>query len=162
MHNQEWEQLLERYYEGETTLEEERYIRTTLLKAEDNQSVEGKLAAYYQRESGKTLPLSTTARIRQRIVGKTAKQRKLRSWLSVAAALLLVLSFWFMQPKLASVTEGEPEVAAPDWSKYEVEDPEVAAAIIMQSLHSVSNNFKAGKTAMQGITNAVSLREPLD
>lgn len=162
MHNQEWEQLLERYYEGETTLKEERYIRTQLLKAENDQSVEGKLAAYYEQEQGKTMPISTTARIRQRIVGKTAKQRKLRSWLSIAAALLLAVSFWFMQPKLTRVAEGEQEVAATDWSKYEVEDPEAAAAIIMNSLHSVSDNFKAGKKAMQGITNAASLREPLD
>jgi hypothetical protein len=162
MYKQKWEQLLNRYYAGETTLEEERYIRAKLLEEGDDHSTEGKLAAYFAKEQNVELSPTVAARIRQWITGKTARQRQIRSWLALAAAVLLAVSFWFMQPELTSVVNGEPEVAATDWSKYEVEDPEAAAAIIMQSLHSVSTNFRAGKNALQGITNAASLREPLN
>lgn len=163
MHNQEWEQLLKRYYAGETSLEEERVIRQRLLNQKDEESVEGKLTAYFRDQKQLTLPMTTAARIRQRITGKTARQRQLRVGLSVAAAFILAVSSWFLQPQLADVVNGDPTVATvTDWSKYEVEDPEAAAAIIMQSLHAVSDNFRAGKNAMQGITNAANLREPLD
>lgn len=161
MHNQQWEQLLERYYAGETSLDEERHIRQKLLEG-DLHSPDRKLAAFFKNEQKVTLPMTTATRIRQRITGKTARQRQIRSWLAIAASVLLAISVWFMQPKLTSVVNGEPEVVTTDWSKYEVNDPEAAAAIILQSLHSVSDNFKAGKKAMQGITNAASLQEPLN
>ncbi|MEM9834862.1 MAG: hypothetical protein AAF828_00085 [Bacteroidota bacterium] len=159
MHNKDWEQLLERYYAGETTLAEEQYIRQRLL-AETEPTPDGQLAKFFAEQQALTLPAATTRSIQQKIRASRAKRSRLYTLYAVAASLLLLLSVWFWSSPVDATVH--PVAQAVDWSKYEVADPEEAAAILMGSLQSVSDNFKAGKKALSNVNQASVLGRPLD
>lgn len=132
--------LLDRYFLGETSLEEEQQLRA-YFRAGD---IHPELAAYpplfsYWEQAGQIVaPQQRRTAIRRRLPVR---------WLAaVAAAVLLLFSLhsWFdqQQPDLTSfpIAEAQPI----DWSKYEVTDPEEAYRILRGALTTASAEINRG------------------
>jgi len=129
------EQLLHRYFEGNTTLEEEARLRDYFrgddvhpdLKAYDP------MFAYWEEAAQITAPP---------VVKQTAVRRRLPvRWLATAAAAVLLLfaaNQWLKPiPDPTGIAEAEPI----DWSKYEVTDPEEAYLVLRGALKTASTEL---------------------
>ncbi|WP_020566892.1 hypothetical protein [Neolewinella persica] len=131
--------LLDRYFLGETTLEEEEQLRA-YFRAGD---IHPDLAPYpplfsYWEQAGEIVAPK---------VRRPAIQRRLPvRWLAAVAAavvMLLCLHTWFnQQPDLSSfpIAEAQPI----DWSKYEVTDPEEAYRLLRGALKTASSEINRG------------------
>lgn len=131
--------LLDRYFLGETSLEEEQQLRA-YFKAGD---IHPELAAYpplfsYWEQAGEIVAPK---------VKRSAVRRRLSvRWLTAAAAaavLLLSLNTWIGPPDTGStIADAQPI----DWSKYEVTDPEEAVRILHGALKTASTEINRGPT----------------
>lgn len=165
MSDTNWEALTERYYAGETTVEEERLLRQ--YWRESRNAPEASLADFFDREADKQLSPEATNRIRLRISAVGARRRILFRWASAAAVLGLIFSLWFLSPdRMMPAGSGDFPLAevsgATDWSQYEVTDPEQAAAIVMGSLKTVASGIQAGRQSLEGIKEMSRLSNPMN
>ncbi|MEM1357390.1 MAG: hypothetical protein AAGF89_04285 [Bacteroidota bacterium] len=130
-------ELLERYFAGETSLAEEKQLRTYFLTEELSTEHEQYLPLFAYWDLAAQAAPST----------KVVRRRLSLRWLSAAAAvmLLLVANSWFkVQPDLSgdfpmfaeAVEAKEPKTV--DWSKYEVTDKEEAIRILHAVLKTTS------------------------
>lgn len=140
-------ELLERYFAGETSLVEEKQLRTYFLTEELPTEHEQYLPlfAYWDLAAQASTPT------------KAARRRLPLRWLSAAAAavlLLFVTNSWFnVQPELSNgfpaiaevVATNEPQ--AVDWSKYEVTDKEEAIRILHAVLKTTSAELNRAPAA---------------
>jgi hypothetical protein len=131
--------LLDRYFLGETTLEEEQQLRAYFRGGD----IHPDLAAYpplfsYWEQVGEIVAPK---------VKQPAIQRRLPvRWLSAAAAavvLMFSINTWFDPPTdiTSSVIEAQQPI---DWSKYEVTDPEEAYRILRGALQTASSEINRG------------------
>jgi hypothetical protein len=138
--------LLDRYFLGETSLEEEQQLREYFRDGD----IHPELAAYpplfsYWEQAGEIVAPK---------VKRSAVRRRLSvRWLTAAAAaavLLLSLNTWF-----APIDSGKPVIVAEaeiDWSKYEVTDPEEAVRILHGALKTASTEINRGpKITIKGL-----------
>ena len=117
-------QLLEKYWEGETSLSEEKQIRE-YFKQNPDLSPEGQ---YFRKTA------SSRKAVSERVFMHPAKKRKL-VWLSVAAAVLIAvmtLPFVFNHETIQD--------------QFAVDNPTEAYEITKASLMMVSNGLNKGKT----------------
>lgn len=129
-------ELLERYFAGETSLAEEATLRTYFLKEEVAPEHEQYTPLFAYWDLAATAGKST----------KVVRRRLPLRWLSTAAAaviLLLVTNSWFEQkPELGSFTMAESvtvkEATTVDWSKHEVTNQEDAIRILHAVLKTTS------------------------
>lgn len=141
--------LLDRYFLGETSLEEEQQLREYFRDGD----IHPELAAYpplfsYWEQAGEIVAPK---------VKRSAVRRRLSvRWLTAAAAavvLLLSLNTWFFAP----TDSGNPDIVAADaqpidWSKYEVTDPEEAVRILHGALKTASTEINRGpKITIKGL-----------
>ncbi len=138
--------LLDRYFEGQTTLKEEALLREAFREErlpEDLQAYQP-LFTYFRKAQAPELGAAFDERLLQEVSGSTAKVRTLnvRYWaIRVAAAIALALGvFWLYQP----ASPAAAEYAAVDWSKYEVQDPEQAFQITSSALRRASVELNQG------------------
>ena len=134
------EQLLHRYFEGDTTLEEEARLRE-YFRGDD---VHPKLKIYdpmfaYWAQAAKVTPPPAKR--------KEAVRRRLPlRWLTTVAAaclLLLAVNHWLdTEPKLTNFPLAEAKTI--DWSKYEVTDPEEAYLVLREALKTASTELNRG------------------
>jgi hypothetical protein len=132
--------LLDRYFLGETSLEEEQQLRAYFRDGD----IHPELAAYpplfsYWEQAGEIVaPKAKRPAVRRRLPMR---------WLTAAAAsavLLLSLNTWFnQQPDLTSFPIAEAKQPI-DWSKYEVTDPEEAVRILHGALKIASTEINRG------------------
>lgn len=138
-------QLIEKYFRGETTLEEEQQLKV-FFQQEDiapEWKVYQPLFKLLEVEQGRKMGDHFENKVYQKI---QASQRKTRiiplvhRWAgAVAASLLLVLSIWWLYPELS------PEPAsAINWEQYEPEDPREAYQITKEALMKVSVELNRG------------------
>jgi hypothetical protein len=133
--------LLDRYFLGETSLEEEQQLRAYFKDGD----IHPELAAYpplfsYWEQAGDIVAPK---------IKRSAVRRKLSvRWLTAAAAsavLLLSLNTW-----VGPTNAHDPSVIADaqpiDWSKYEVTDPEEAVRILHGALKTASTEINRGPT----------------
>ncbi|MFT4683185.1 MAG: hypothetical protein ACI80P_001351 [Flavobacteriales bacterium] len=93
--------LIDRFWEGETSIEEEALLRSRLQAEELPEEYEGVAAYFESLESPAELGEDFDAQILSSIKEET-KVRKLnpRWWLAAAAMILTLLSgYWFFQPE---------------------------------------------------------------
>jgi hypothetical protein len=152
--------LLDRYFEGETTLEEEAQLGAYFASADvdDRLKAYRPLFAFFRAEAAveapeMALPAATwPARLR--------RLSAYRRWAAVAASAAIALAVWYWQPKSAEVET--PVVAAVDWSKYEVTDPEEALRITKKALKRTSRELnRAADRAAKEITKVKKMADPL-
>lgn len=150
--------LLERYFAAETTAAEEAALRDYF----GGEDVDPRLAAHaawfdYLRRAGRErLPADFA-------VVLPARRRSLR-WrgllAAAAAVLLLCCLWWWSQPPAGPRTD---KLAAVDWSKYEVQDPESAARILQASLRKAGAGLRTGtEEAAREMERLERLADPLD
>lgn len=141
--------LLDKYFEGETSLQEEIQLQRYFRKSDIHPSLQSyqPLFQLFEQERDRTLDAAFDARLLAQLQA-TAQPRMrvahLRVWLARAAAvLILAVGIWWVLPKLHPVPQ--PQVAETiDWSKYEPETPEEAYKILKASLTKVSTELNGG------------------
>lgn len=135
--------LLERYFEGETSLEEERLLRTyfTEEKVDDRLMSYKSIFRYFDQESKK---VSTEPFDEELLEGGTTSRPILLKafvWYSrVAAAIVIAIGLWWLIP----TTPVEQAQTAIDWSRYEVDTPEEAFQISKSALVQLSVKLNEG------------------
>lgn len=89
------EELLDKYYKGETSIEEEKVIKASLIDSE-NVSTEKDMFGYFQNES--IVPNDLETSIFSEITKKQSKTKHLTirfiSFISAAAAILIFISIY--------------------------------------------------------------------
>jgi len=142
-------QLLDKYFEGKTSLQEEAQLRQTFQAEELPEDLQPfrPLFRYLQEEQSASLPENFDEQLMAQLDGpSTAGQGILRllppqGWLLRAAAVLALVvgALWLYQP-----AETATETAAIDWSKYELQDPEKALEITQSALLRASSELQQG------------------
>lgn len=137
------EQLLEKYFSGSTTLEEEALLRAYFNSGTvaDSLLPYQALFRFFEDESQEQLSEGFDHRLLQEIATPAPRIRRLRPVLArVAAAALLLLAAWWFYPR----PEAPPAQAGIDWSKYEPKTPEEAYRITRMALLRVSGELNNG------------------
>lgn len=146
MEDKKINQLLERYFAGESSLEEENELRALL----QNKDLPEKWRPYQAifrglgQEAAITLPADIEKEILAQIEPETApriRQITWKPWLRYAAtvAVLLIAITWW------SNSVPEPETTAGiDWSKYEPETPEEAVKVYQEAILKLSTALNSG------------------
>lgn len=138
--------LIERYFLGETDLEEEKILRTYFK----GRHLDERLLPYrplfqmLEEDSRQQLADETEARLQPAF-----KRRRLfpgPAW--AAAVLLLLLSLWWWYPPVSP--EPTPVVAAIDWSKYEVQDEAEALRLTREALLKTGSLLNKGARRAAG------------
>jgi len=133
------EQLLHRYFEGNTTLDEEAELRDYFRGEDVHPALKAydPMFRYWATAAGVTAPPAKH---------RAAVQRRLPlRWLTTVAAacLLLFVHNWMeLEPEIT----GFPVAATVpiDWSKYEVTDPEEAYLVLRDALKTASTELNRG------------------
>ncbi|MEM9887618.1 MAG: hypothetical protein AAF849_17115 [Bacteroidota bacterium] len=136
------EQLLNQYFEGGTSMEEEQVLKNYFQQSEiadhllpyQSMFQYFKAAKNIQREAD-TMPWSDA-------VVREMKPRKqpFRWALGIAASIALVLSIWWY----SGYTTKEDAIAQIDWSQYEPENPEEALKQTLSALQLLSDQLNGG------------------
>ncbi len=137
MTHTEAEILLHRYFEGNTTLAEEKRLREYFRSGDVHPDLAelDPLFAYWDEAANVVAPPVKKAPVRRRLPIR---------WLSAAAAAILLLfaaGSWFNQQSGltdVSIAQVEAETKTIDWSKYEVTDPEEAYKVLRNALGTAS------------------------
>jgi len=146
---QKLDELLERYFQGETSLEEESWLRTQFRRRD----LPGQYLAYQswfsviEEETALALDSSFETELLDRIhrEQRQSKVRRLitRPW-QVAAAVVLALGLatWIWSGDIPSQWMSSSDQI--DWSQYEPDSPEEAAQIYKNALLRVSSEMNTG------------------
>lgn len=147
-------QLLDDYFEGQTSLEEEALLKRAFQRDDLPEDLQGyrPLFGYLKQSAPTVLGDDFDAKVLGQIQPQEAKVQHLspRTWvLRVAAAVILALGvFWLYEDYQPAQQQ---EVASVDWSKYEVQDPQQAFAITSGALKRASLELNEGTdVAAQG------------
>ena len=134
------QKLLDRYFEGHSSLEEEQQLRHYFTETEVAEELLMYQAIFQvlQSEQAIQLPESFEASflelIKNQGTGTPVRsiRRPFRSWLASAAAIaILVFGLaWVLQPQIAN-TETASSI---DWSQYEPDNPEEAIEYYKQAM----------------------------
>ncbi len=144
----DYKALIEKYLAGETTLEEERLLKTYFAE-EANVEVALKpyipLFRFFREEKTRLLPHHVERNLEKQLSVSEAHRFRLKPvrWAVAAAITLATLgtATWIYQHEK---TTPETADAAIDWSKYEPETPEKAYEITRMALLKVSNAMNRG------------------
>lgn len=155
MKHQEIIKLLDKYFDGESSLQEETQLREYFNGQEVHESLRPyqPLFGFFQHEREQKLDELFEARLLQQLQQTEQPRlriRRLSMWVARAAAvLLLTLGGWWIYN---TIQQPEPEAVAQtiDWSKYEPETPEEAYRVLKTSLRKASTELNQGaSTAAQ-------------
>ncbi len=140
------EQLIEKYFEGSTTLEEEKQLRQFFQQSDVPNHLSRYLPLFGLLEKERSAGLSRDfdERLYQKIK-PTQKKTRLRMlsyrWMVAAAAsLILAVSIWWLYPQL----ESRSSASAVNWEQYEPDDPKEAYRITKNALMKVSMELNRG------------------
>ncbi|WGK64185.1 hypothetical protein [Croceiramulus getboli] len=122
------EQLLEAYFEGETTLEQEVQLRDYFTSGKVAPHLEPYKAMFSAFAKAQSEQLPQPVRV--------PASRRSYSWIAIAATVVLALGFYF-QSQMKPVS----------FNTYE--DPEVAALKAKQALLMLSNAFEQGTDQLE-------------
>ncbi len=160
----DYNSLLEKYWEGETSLEEEKMLRVYF----NSTDVAPDLILYkpfflYQKvEQEKTLSdnfeqeLLAKIELEEKPIVKINRKQNVTYYLyRIAAALALLFGVWFLFKPVVIETE---QIAAVDEDTFD--DPEEAFNELKSALLLVSRNFEKGKSeSMKGVIKINTLRK---
>ena len=143
MNLNEIEQLLETYFAGETSLEEERQLSEFFNNTVDippHLKAYQPLFQYFQDASTTSLPEIKTEELNDILVEipKPIKIVKIQSALwRVAATIALIISIWWFFPSSDHTVSAQPI----DWSKYEITSEEEALNITLKAYKKVAEEL---------------------
>ncbi|MBK6947655.1 MAG: hypothetical protein IPH16_05865 [Haliscomenobacter sp.] len=153
MNNPFIRELLDKYFRGETTLEEEKTLREFFSRdvADPDLKPYQELFSFFQIEQLQQPSEGLEERFFEQLSKRETSEpkrpeailRTLRPWLVRAAmvAFLLIGSWWiYTRNEMNPATE----TAAIDWSKYEPETPEEALRITKEALGKASRHLNKG------------------
>ena len=148
MNKKEIDALIHRYFEAETTLEEEELLHAYFQKEnlDDDLKMYQGYFGYFQSKKNVVAPQHLEERILKNIreESKTAKGiRMLRVLARVAAIFILGFGLWFLYQYNAE-KQTQPTASAVDWSKYEVKSEEEAVKVMQMALRRTSTELKKG------------------
>ncbi|WP_374173852.1 hypothetical protein [Flavobacterium tructae] len=133
------ENILEKYFQGETTIAEENQLKEYFSSPDVAQHLEqykpmfGYFSQVKEQKSTQTIPLKT-------------KKRKV-AWLSIAASAVVLLgigTYFYTSEKNATPVTAQTELGTYD-------DPEEALAATQKALALLSNNVNVGIESVQYI-----------
>jgi hypothetical protein len=158
MNHEAIQQLLDRYFEGETTLQEEAQLRDYFRRDDvpDTLRPYRPLFRFFEAERQHKPDDAFEDRLLQQLEQRPRlRVHRLRVWVaSAAAAFVIALAAWWMYPQLIA-PEPQPVAQAIDWSKYEPETPEEAYRVLKTSLKTTSKKLNQGAaTAVQKVGKA--------
>lgn len=134
--------LLERYFQGDTTLEEERILNDYFQQAEVHSSLReySPLFCFFKEERSRVLPQTFAFHHKP-----VFRLRFMRYAAQAAAVLLLMFGLY----KLYMPAPAAPAAtsAAIDWSKYEPETPEEAFRVTRSAVLRLSAELNKGAAA---------------
>lgn len=159
-------ELLNKYFEGDTSLEEEAQLKEYFNSAEVHPSLRIYQPLFQFFEQEQQIGLSTS--FDEQLLAKLQhseptrlRLRRLSLWIARAAAIVLIaVSAWQLYQYL-NRTDSPPIVTeAIDWSKYEPETPEEAYQILKTSLEKASAKLNEGTdTATKGLGKVKKITE---
>ncbi len=139
--------LIEKYFEGETSLEEEAQLRAYFGSGavDDDLKVYQPLFHHYTSEKELVLSDDFDEKLFQELEIAEGKVVKMRTWpkqlLRIAAVgAVLVAAMIFLQ----KTNTTQAQQAAVDWSKYEITDEQEAYEETVKALKLVSSKLKKG------------------
>ena len=145
------EQLLDKYFEGETSLKEEHQLREYFQREEAPESLQlyQPLFRHLAQEQKRGLGADFDRKLLQQLeqAQPQARVRRLtaRSWVvRIAAALVLGLGLWWAYTTQEALQK--PQQAGIDWSKYEVQSTEAAFRLTSTALLKASSELNHGTT----------------
>ncbi len=135
--------LLEKYWNGETSLEEEKFIKNHFKEKDTGKSTDdlGALFAFFEKEKNikynGDLPKSKSVTKEPKVVKMTLIKR-----IAVAASILLVLGIgtYISNSYLAKNNNS--------YAKNEIKDPEKARKIAEDALAMLASNYAKGEETM--------------
>ncbi|MCB0631912.1 MAG: hypothetical protein R2824_27865 [Saprospiraceae bacterium] len=146
MEYQQIKTLLDRYFAGETTLQEERLLRRYFSGENVDQRLR-EYAPFFQvlvQEKDRRLSGQKAESIKPARAGSSAIFVRYRQWMARAAAVILVaVGLWWAY----SGQQSEVQTAEVDWSKYEITDEQEALRITQGALFRVSKTLNDGAKA---------------
>ncbi len=128
--------LLEKYWEGETTLEEEKLIKEHFANNKSSDDNLNSLFSFFKEE--KQITYQGDFKIPKRKVLKINFYREI----AVAASIILLLGFAFLI-RNNTIRNNQNQLA-----KYEVKDPEKAKEITKNALALLAKNYNKGETTL--------------
>ena len=136
MNHQQANELIERYFAGETSREEERKLKDYFGAGAVSPELEAyrPLFAYWAEEAAVLAPPRS---------GRQRVRRLPRILLAIAASLLLVVLVRFVHRREAPAVGSFPvaQRTEVDWSKHEITDEEEALRFLKTVLKSTSENI---------------------
>ncbi len=156
-------ELLEKYFAGETSQEEEQRLKDYFL----SENVDEKLLpykpllGYFNNVQNASLDNDFEEKLLKNIDGKTKiiQLRTVRNLLiQIAAMAIVLLAVWlFYQDPLQSKSQ------AIDWSKYETQDPELALEQTKAALMLLSSKLNKGaEKTKEGVAKAEPIGKYLE
>ncbi len=148
MKYQEITQLLDKYFAGETSLQEEAQLRNYFNGKDVQESLRSyqPLFQFFRQEQEQRLNERFETKLMEQLqqAPPRLRVRRLSVWIARAAAVaLLAIGGWWMYQQV-EVAKPEPVAQTIDWSKYEPETPEEAYQVLKASLHKVSSELNQG------------------
>ena len=152
--------LVDKYFSGKTSLEEEALLKAYFSEEEIHESLlpYQSVFQFFSKEKEHSLSADFEDRILDLIQMEEAPPIKIRKlnawWLRVAAAVVLALGVWFLYPG-----ENAPEEVATtiDWSKYEAQSVDEAFKITRMALLKTSSELNHG--AVKAATEVTRIQE---
>jgi hypothetical protein len=160
--------LLNKYFDGETSLEEEHRLQQYFRQEAVHESLlpYRVLFQMLDEERQRELNPAFTRRLLEKLQATEAPRVRvvyLRTWLARAAAvLLLAAGAWWLYPKVQAPPK-QPVAQAIDWSKYEPETPEKAYQMLKKALVKTSDELNHGtETVVKEVEKIQKVNEVLN
>ena len=146
--NMDYKTLIEKYFAGETTLEEERSLKAYFrneASVEDGLKGYAPLFRFFEDEQARGLPAGFDQQVTTQLTTPARRFRLNPIRIAVAAtiAALALLAATLVYLEVTPAPEPAP-VAAIDWSKYEPKTPEEAYKLMRATLMKVSSEMNRG------------------
>ena len=143
--------LLEKYFEGNTSLAEERQLKAYFQQKEIDPAFEAYRTLFGWQVEEQSVSLSS--QFQDKLLAEIAAQEKpgfvrrfLRHPMSQAAAVLVLLAgmWWAYQTDTAAVEPGEGVTAEINWEQYEPKTKEEALTITRNAMVMLSKELNRG------------------
>ena len=155
------ETLVERYWEGETSLEEEAELRQALNGAEVPEYLHAEAAMMGLWKQEGEVALSAEADERMRSISRAPRSRWLRMdsmWLRIAATVVIAVGLFFWNREATEPRSAIDHLVAMDHES----SPEATYEEVRHALLFISSKFRQGAEPMQNLEELNHAQEPIE
>lgn len=150
--------LIEKYFEGTTSLREEKVLRSYFNgpNVAENLAKYQPIFQYWEDQQKIELDATFDDKLLAILEANDAPKaiiRPLNTWLlRIAAVVVLALGVWWLMPENTPPANS----AGIDWSKYEPETPEEALKVLQTALAKTSTKLNKGASVAAGEVTKIS------